>query len=154
MLELVADDHLVHDGVDAAGVDRGQRALAHGGEVLARSVRVEQLDLAAHRPRRLEGVIARGELGVQQRLAGEAMHEPEILVGRDVGQVPHQRAHERVDLALELGVVEMRDDREGAFAGGGEGVDEGVGHRGKNLSQLIAADRYGDVGLPPLSRRQ
>ena len=52
-------------------------------------------------------------------------------------------------------VVEVRDDREGAFAGGGEGVDEGVGHRvGRTSVTLIAADRYGDVGLPPLSRRQ
>ena len=58
------------------------------GEVLARAVGVEQLDLAAHGARRLEGVVARGELGVQQRLAGEAVHEPEVLVGRDVRRGP------------------------------------------------------------------
>ena len=51
-------------------------------------------------------------------------------------------------------VVEMRDERERALAGGGEGFDEGVGHRERNLSHLIAADRYADVGLPPLLRRQ
>jgi hypothetical protein len=129
VLELVADDHLVDHGVDPAGVDGSQRPVAHLGEVLARAAGVEQLDLAADRARRLEGVVARRELGAQERLAGEAVHEPEVLVGRDVPQVPRERAHDRVDLALELPVVEMRNDREGAFAGRGEGFDEGFGHR-------------------------
>jgi hypothetical protein len=154
VLELVADHHLVHHRVDPAGVDGRQRPLADLRQVLARAVGVEQLDLAAHGARRLEGVVARGELGTQQRLVGEAVHEPQVLVGRDVPQVPRERAHDRVDLALELLVVEVRDDREGAFAGGGEGVDEGLGHRERDLGHLIAADRYGAVGLPPLPRRQ
>ena len=43
-------------------------------------------------------------------------------------EIPHERAHDRIDLALELLVVEMRDDREGAFAGGGESVENRDGH--------------------------
>ena len=111
VLELVAHDHLVH----APGRRRGRRCTPSVrsrtvGEVPARALGVEQLDLAAHGARRLERVVARGELGVQQRLAGEAVHEPEVLVGGDVPQVPRQRAHDRVDLALELPVIEVRDD--------------------------------------------
>ena len=41
-------------------------------------------------------------------------------------EVPHERAHQRIDLALERVVVEVGDERERAVAGRGE-VCEQVG---------------------------
>ena len=78
--------------------------------------RVEQLDLAADRPGRLEGVVDRGELRAQERLAREAVHEPQVLVGRDVGEVPHEWAHDRVDLTLQLSGGQVADQVERAAA--------------------------------------
>ena len=66
----------------------------------------------AHGARRLEGVVAGGEVGPQERLAGEAVHEPEVLVGGDVAEVPDERAHDRIDLRLEVGVAEVGDELE------------------------------------------
>ena len=100
--------------------------LAHVRQVLARAAGVEQLDLAAHRARRLERVVDGRELGVQQVAAGVAVHRPQILVGGDVGEVPGERAHQRIDLALERVVVEVGDEGEGPIAGRRE-VGEQVG---------------------------
>src|SRR3954454_25359987 len=60
---------IVHDGVRSAAVHRLDRTVADGGEIGVRAGRVEDLDLAAHRARRLEGVVAGGEIRAQQRLA-------------------------------------------------------------------------------------
>ena len=83
---------------------------------LLRELGVEQLDVTARRARRLEGVVGGGQIGAQERLVGVAMHEPEVLVGGDVGEVPHERAHQRVDLALEVGVADRCRERERALA--------------------------------------
>ena len=124
VLELVADHHLVKHRVGCAVLERAQDAGADGVEVIAGRGRVEQLDLPADGARRLERVVHRGELRVQQRLAREAMHEPQVLVGRNVGKVPHERAHDRVDLALELGDRQMADELQGAAAGRVHGVED------------------------------
>jgi hypothetical protein len=65
---------------------------------------------------------------MQQRIAAVAVAEPEVLVGGDVREVPHERGHERVDLALELRVGQVRDQRERALAGVTQGLLR-VGHR-------------------------
>ena len=79
----------------------------------------------AHRSGR---VVRRGQVGAQQRLAREAVHEPQVLVGRDVRQVPHERAHDGVDLALEVGRREVADQVERAAPGRVQCV-EGFSHQ-------------------------
>ena len=73
-----------------AALEDRQRALAHVGEVAERLAAVEQRQVAADRARRLERVVHRGQLGVQQRLAAVAVHEPQVLVGGDVREVPRR----------------------------------------------------------------
>ena len=86
---------------------------------------------------------------MQQRLAAEAVHEPEVLVGGDVREVPDQRAHDRVELALELGVVEVRDERERAARGWRQGFHEGCGHRSAGRPPDSPDVTGGPGGLPP-----
>ena len=71
----------------------------------------------AHGARRLEGVVQLGELGMQQRLAGVTVHEPQVLVGGDVAEVPYERAHQLGVGALEVRVADRRDERERPLAG-------------------------------------
>jgi len=49
---------------------------------------------------------------VQQRLAAQAVDRPEVLVRSDVREVPHQRAHERVERPLDVFVRQALDKRE------------------------------------------
>ena len=115
MLLLVLQHELVQHGVHAVRGRAREHALADRREVLARAGGVQQLDLAAHGARRLERVVGRGEVGAQQRLAGVAMHEPEVLVGGDVGEIPDERAHQRVDLALEVAIADRGGEHERAL---------------------------------------
>ncbi len=126
VLLLVLQDQLVEHGVDAVPGSRGEHALADGGEVVARTGGVEQLDLAADRSRRLKGVVCCREVLAQQRLATVPVREPQILVGGDVGEVPGERAHQRVELALEVGVADRRGERERALASHLEGFKQRV----------------------------
>src|SRR4051794_14758615 len=132
VLELVAEHHLVEHRVRAVAVRRLDHTRPHLVEVGARAGGVEQLDVAADAARRLERVVARRELGMQQRPAGEAMHEPELLVRGDVREVPDERAHDRVDLTLELGRREMPDDVERLAAHRLHGIEDVTTHRSPN----------------------
>jgi hypothetical protein len=95
VLLLVAHDELDDDPVaDAPPLDDAERSLAHLLQVLAGLGRAQERQLAAAGARSLKCVIDIGQLLVQQRLAAEAMHDPEVLEGGDVAQVPHQWAHQ------------------------------------------------------------
>jgi hypothetical protein len=129
VLQLVAEDHFVQHRVGLAVPQLSGHTVANGIEIRAGARRVEQLDRAAHSPGRLEGVVAHREIGAQQRLAGEAMHEPQVLVGGDVRQVPDERAHDRVDLALEIVGREVRDEVVRPRANVRHRVEGGIGRR-------------------------
>jgi hypothetical protein len=138
VLGLVADDHLEDRPVAGAdALEHLQRATADGREVLEHVGAAQARDVAAHGPRRLEGVVEVREVAAQQRLAAVAVDEPQVLVGGDVPEVPAQRAHERVVHALERVVVERGDECEGARAGPVQGVAQvradGGGHGRANL---------------------
>ena len=124
VLHLVLEHHLGRDRVRRAAVEHLQRALAHVLEIGQRAGAVEQRQVAAHLARRLERVVHRRQLGAQQRLAAEAVHQPQVLVRRDVREVPRERAHDRLVLGLDVGVAEGGDESEGALAGLGERVGE------------------------------
>ena len=72
-------------------------------------------------------------------VTGGAVHQPQVLVGRDVAEVPHERRHDRVGLALEVGVAEVRDEVERALALGGQRGDDLVLGAGGRLGHV--ADR-------------
>ena len=111
VLELVLEHHLVDVGGAEAVEDR-ERSLAHLGQVVERLGAVEQRQVAAHGARRLERVVHRGQLGVQQRLTAVAVDEPQVLVGGDVGEIPDERAHQRRVRGLDVRVGERRDQLE------------------------------------------
>ena len=129
VLLLVLEDHLVDLGRAAAG-EHLERALADLREVGQRLAAVEQGEVAADGARRLEGVVHRGQLRVQQRLAAVAVDEPEVLVGGDVAEVPHQWAHQRGVRGLDVGVGQRGDEVERALARlfEGAGGERGEGH--------------------------
>ena len=123
----MAQHELVKHGVDAGARGRVEHARADFGQVVECGRAAEDLDAAAHGARRLERVVERRQLRMQQRPAGEAVVEPQVLVGRDVPEVPHERAHDRVDHALEVLVGEVADQRQRPCALGLELADELVG---------------------------
>ncbi len=128
VLELVAQHHLVQ--LPRAGPrEHVERAVADPVEIRQRPRPVEQLDLGAHGARGLERVVGRGQVGVQQGLAGQAVDAPEVLVCGDVAQVPDERAHDRVQRAVDDLVVEAGDERQGAVAHGAQALGEVGGHR-------------------------
>ena len=105
MLVLVTQDQLVQRAVaDTALVDHLERSGANIVEIFARLRGTEQREVAPHRPGGLERVVHRGEVLVQERALAVTVHEPQVLVRRDVREVPHQRAHQRGVDALEVGV--------------------------------------------------
>ena len=129
VLLLVLEDHLV-DLRGTAAVEHLERALADLRQVGQRLAAVEQGEVAADGPGRLEGVVHRGQLRVQQRLAAVAVDEPQVLVGRDVAEVPHQRAHQRGMRGLDIDVRQRGDEVERALARlfEGAGCERGDGH--------------------------
>src|SRR5260370_960764 len=78
----------------------GERAAAEVALVAGRvrGARVGR-SLAGSGARLLEGVVALERGGRQRGAPAGAVDEPQVLVGRDVPQVPGERAHERVLLA-------------------------------------------------------
>ena len=84
---------------------------------------------------------------MEQRQAAVAVAEPQILVGRDVGEIPDERAHQRGELGLELRVAERRDQLEGGVPRVREGrVDGDGGAHLRNvrdsLSRAVLAESY------------
>ena len=128
VLVLVADHELVQQAVaDAAGLGQLAHARAHLGQVLVRLGAPQVGEIAALPARRLEGVVDLGEVPAQHRLAAEAVHEPQVLEGGDVPEVPHQRAHQLRVHALEVLGAHRLHQREGPLARHVEAVEEGVG---------------------------
>ena len=146
VLRLVADDHLEQRPVARSDpVEDLQRALAHRLEVVEDVLAAQERDVAAHGARGLEGVVEVGEVAAQQRLAAVAVHEPQVLVGGDVAEIPVQRAHERVLDALELGMAEGRDEREGPCAHLAEGLAERRGCNGRHAAVRLPSRTH--VGI-------
>ena len=112
-------------------LDHLERPLADLLEVVARLGRPQERQVAAAGARGLEGVVDIGQLLAQQRLAAEAMHDPEVLEGGDVAQVPDQRAHQRGVDPLQLLIGEGGHQLERPLAGLLQPVDRclGVAHR-------------------------
>ncbi len=106
-------------------------------QVAERLRAVEQRQVAADVARRLERVVHRGVVGRQQRLAAVAVHQPQVLVGGDVREVPHQRAHQRRVRGLDVGVGEALDERQRALARLGEelGVARGGDAHRRNRTE-------------------
>jgi hypothetical protein len=128
VLELVAQDHLVQVRVRAPLVQDLERPCAHRGEMVERLVEAEQSAPGADGARGVGGVVQRGEVGPQQGTTAVAVHEPQVLVRREVAEVPDQRAPERVDLAFERLAGQWGDELEGPPAHGGQvGGDVGGG---------------------------
>ena len=75
------------------------------------------LDVAAHRARRLEGVVDVEQIRVHRILAGDANADPELLERRDVRQIPGQRAHEVIVDAVDVGLGDRLDEPESPFPG-------------------------------------
>ena len=67
---------------------------------------------------------------MQQRLAAVPVDEPQVLVGRDVREVPNERAHQRRVRGLDVRVRERGDEIQRALAGlfKGPGEERGDGH--------------------------
>ena len=76
--------------------------------------------VAAVGARGLGGVVDLGQVGPQQLEPAGPVAEPEVLEGRDVAEVPDQRAHQRVVHAVEILVGDRLDQRQRALAGLGE----------------------------------
>ena len=102
VLHLVAQDELVQDRVDAEPGGGLDHARADVLEVSEGVCAAEDLDAAAHRARGLEGVVDLRQLAPEHGLAAVAVHQPQVLESRDVPEIPHQRAHDRVDHALQI----------------------------------------------------
>jgi len=119
VLVLVTRDELVQQPVaHAAGGRQLGYALAHGLQVLPRLRAVQVGELAALRPRSLEGVVHLRKLAAQHPLATETVHEPQILEGGDVTEVPDQRAHQRRVHALHVAFGDRIDQRQRLLARG------------------------------------
>ena len=71
-----------------AGAPSAERARRAPLMYAQRARRGRAARVAAHRARRLERVVDRGQLLAQQRRAAEAVHEPQVLVGGDVRRGP------------------------------------------------------------------
>ena len=89
---------------DAALVDHLERSGANLVEVLAGLRGTEQREVAPAARGVSKASYIRGEVLTQQRALAVTVHEPQVLVCRDVREVPDQRAHQRGVDALEVGV--------------------------------------------------
>jgi hypothetical protein len=98
-------------------LERREDALPYLGQVGEGRVPAQVGKVAAVRPRSLEGVVDVHQVRAQELEAGAAVAEPQILVRRDVPEVPHQRAHQRVVHPVQVGLVHQRHERERALAG-------------------------------------
>jgi len=72
----------------------------------------------AHRPRAgmLERVVERVDLRVQRVPAADLAQQPQLLLVRDVREVPHQRGHQRRVLLDQVRLIHCRGEQGGAVA--------------------------------------
>ena len=97
-------------------LEHPQRPLAHGPHVVERLLGPQVGELAAFGPRRLVGVVHPHELGTQRLEPAASHREPEVLEGRDVPQVPDERAHQRVVDPVQVLLAQRRHQGERALA--------------------------------------
>ena len=90
-------------------VEHLQRPLAHGLHVLEPLGAAKVGEAAAAGARGLGRVVDLHQVRPQRRHPRAAARDPEVLERRDVTEVPHQRAHERVVDALEILVAHRLD---------------------------------------------
>ena len=113
MLVLVADHQPEPEGgvavVVGQGVEVVQRLVAHGRAVRSGLGRRQQRQLDAAGAGVDERVVEAVDVGRQHaRPVGVAVaQQPQLFLLTDVREVPHQRAHQRVVLAPQFGVVEI-----------------------------------------------
>jgi hypothetical protein len=81
--------------VELRAVEHRQHPLAHLRQVRARPHRVEQLERRPLVARMLEGVVDVVGSGKDRRRGCQAAQQPELLEVADVGEIPHERRHER-----------------------------------------------------------
>ena len=132
MLQLV-----LHDQPDGVGVEREalvgrllepaevvQRALAHGGAERPGVAGAEQLEAAAVGARVGERVVDVVQPLVGCLAARDLADEPQLLVVRDVGDVPYERRLQRRELTHQLVIVERSEQRIRVLGGLREGAGE------------------------------
>lgn len=85
----------------------------------------------------------------QARTAGIITpQQPHLLLPADVGEIPHQRAHQGVVLAQQLGIIDL-DQPQGAFARQGEVP----GQRLSTCHAVGPANRVTAARTPPPTTR-
>jgi hypothetical protein len=94
--ELHAAQHLEHLGADV-------------GQVGPRLGALEDRQVSAHPAGVVEGVVDAVEVQVVGRAAGDLAQQPQLLEVADVADIPDQRAHDPVVLAVHGVVVQRRD---------------------------------------------
>ena len=102
---------------------------AHVGRERARLRRSEDAELGALAPGVLERVVEVVVARVGGPRVGDRAQQPQLLVVRDVREVPHEGRHQRRHLPLQLLVVEGLEERQRAIAC----VAELVGHDGAQV---------------------
>jgi hypothetical protein len=123
VLLLVLDDHPEREPVldqpaplERHGVEQVQHLGAHGADVRPGLGRPEQGQARPVDAGVLERVVQLVDVLPYRGAAADVTHEPELLLVPDVGQVPHQRRHERRVLADEIVVVDRAREHGRAFA--------------------------------------
>jgi hypothetical protein len=112
----VLQDELTEEGVDDAAADQLERPPAHPLQVVERLGATEIGQLPPSGPGRLRGVVDCHQLRPQRLDAGTAHADPEVLEGRDVAEVPDERAQQRAVHPLEVVGRDRLDQRERSLA--------------------------------------
>ena len=114
MLCLVLDRHLERvaavcqrRAVDDVGVVEYEVDLTtNAAEVVGRLVAVEEWQIAPHPSGVVEGVVHGVAFNIVRFLPTELAKQPILLKIGNVSHVPHERAHERIELAVEVVVAQ------------------------------------------------
>ena len=122
VLVLVLGDHPVHEPVSkqritAVEIDRGENvedACAHTGDEGSGRGRAQDRQRRTVTAWVLERVVDVVEERVGRGGAHDVSEQPQLFVVADVGEVPHERRHQRGNLADEVGIVDRREEPEGA----------------------------------------
>lgn len=114
-----------------------QGPAAHLRRVLTGLGGRQQRQRGPFRARVLEGVVQAVDLGPHRLPPGDRTQQPHLLLVADMGQVPHQRGHQRRVLGREFGIVHGGEERGPLPRGGERGeralperlrIQGGVGH--------------------------
>ncbi|CAM5744639.1 hypothetical protein SHIRM173S_09046 [Streptomyces hirsutus] len=124
--------------VERGALEHVQCPAAHVRDVAASLLGRQQRQLRPLGTRVLEGVVDAVDLGPYRLLPADGPQQPLFLLVAYVGEVPHQRRHQRRVLRGEIGPVDAAGQQGGPVARGdqrgdralaqGFGVEGGVGH--------------------------